>query len=582
MTALTPAAKVGARTQFPSLANTVNVLLAVTVVVNVAFAIGLVATSGTNDPFVNIGLAVAAQWIPVSVFWLVAARTSFRSLPVIFAAAGVTFSAFGDTYYSLAMDSDGFLAFPSPADPAYLLFYPLMVAALISLVRHQLRGARGLVALEIAVATIGASAALFAVLDPVIRAALANETALETAVAIAYPLFDLMLIAVIAGIASVPTIAIGRRWWALLTGLGIFTAADVVYALMIVDDTYIVGTLLDETWPLGLAFLAWWVAGVARTDDARALRPRRNFTVPLPAFAVLAGLAVLVIATRVPFSAVAIVLATLTVALGAVPLVFRQAMLGRALAAREDAMQRLTELDQTKTDMLTTVNHEFRTPLTSINGHVDMLLDKGAGELPPAAMTMLRTIERNGARLQGLIDATFSASQMQGFEGGFELAPVDIVGLVTRAVAKVKPIASRRDVTLELEGTEIALDVEADAAQLELALIHLIDNAVKFNDPRGRVTITIEGARSNREVVIRVTDNGMGIPADDVPRLFSRFFRASNVQRAAIPGVGLGLSTARHIFHAHGGTVTADSTIGRGTTMTVKLPAARPARGKSH
>jgi signal transduction histidine kinase len=517
----------------------------------------------------------------VSVFWLVAARTSFRSLPVIFAAAGVTFSAFGDTYYSFAMDSHGFLTFPSLADPAYLLFYPLMVAALVALVRHQLRGARGLVALEIAVATIGASAALFAVLDPLIRDALASDTALESAVAVAYPLFDLMLIAAIAGIASVPTISIGRRWWALLIGLGIYTAADIVYAFMVANDTYIVGTLLDETWPLGLAFITWWAVGAPHAEDAPSRRPRRDFTVPLPAFAVLAGLAVLVIATRVPFSAVAIVLATLTVALGAVPLVFRQAMLGRALTAREEAMQRLTELDQTKTDMLTTVNHEFRTPLTSINGHVDLLLDDGAGELPPAAITMLRTIQRNGARLQGLIDATFSASQLEGLESGFELAPVDIVGLVTRAVAKVKPVASRRDVTLELEGTEVALDVEADAAQLELALVHLIDNAVKFNDPRGRVTIAVEGARSKREVVIRVRDNGMGIPADDVPRLFSRFFRASNVQRAAIPGVGLGLSTARHIFHAHGGTVTADSTIGRGTTMTVKLPAARAATKKS-
>jgi signal transduction histidine kinase len=577
MTALTPAAKVGARVGSRPLTRTVNVLLGAMVVVNIAFAIGLVVSGGDNDPFVNVGLSLAAQWIPVSVFWLVAARTSFRRFPVIFAAAAVTFSAVGDTYYSFAMDADGFLPFPSLADPAYLLFYPLMAAALIAIVRHQLQGARGLVTLEIAVATIGASAVVFAVLDPVIRAALANDTALASAVAVAYPLFDLMLIAVIAGIASVPTIAIGRRWWALLTGLGIFTAADVVYALMVANDTYIVGTLLDTTWPIGLAFLTWWVAGVSRIDDPGVSRPRRSFTVPLPAVAVFAGLAVLVIATRVPFSAVAIVLAALTVALGAVPLVFRQAMLGRMLAAREETMRRLTELDQTKTDMLTTVNHEFRTPLTSINGHVELLLDEGAGKLPPAAMDMLRTIERNGARLQGLIDDTFSASQLEGLEGGFELSSVDVVSLVTRAVAAVEPVAARREVSLTFQHPDTALIVEADGRHLERALTNLIDNAVKFTEPGGHATVSVESARSNREAVIRVSDDGIGIPEDDIPRLFSRFFRASNVRRAAIPGVGLGLSTARQILHTHGGTVTAASTVGHGTTMTVKLPTTKGA-----
>ena len=572
MTALTTHTKVSALIGSGWLTRAVYVLLGATVLANIAFAIGLLVAGGDNNPFVNVGLGLVTQWIPVSVFWLVAARTSFRRLPVVLAAAAVTFSAFGDTYYSFAMDADGFLPFPSLADPAYLLFYPLMAAALIALVRHQLRGARGLVALEIAVATVGASAALFAVLDPVIRDALASDTVLQSAVAVAYPLFDLMLIAVIAGIASVPTIAIGRRWWALLTGLGIFTAADVVYALMVANDAYIVGTLLDRTWPLGLAFLAWWVAGVSRTDEDRS-RPRRNFAVPLPAIAVLAGLAVLVIATRMPFSTVAIVLAALTVGLGAVPLVFRQAMLGRMLTAREEAVQRLTELDQAKTDILATVNHEFRTPLTSINGHVELLLDQGAGELPPAAMDMLRTIERNGARLQGLIDETFSASRAEGLEGSFEMSSVELVGLVTRAVAAVAPLATRRNVALTLQSPDLALVVEADSSHLERAVANLIDNAVKFTEPGGHATVTVESARSNREAVVRVSDDGMGIPDDDIPRLFSRFFRASNARTAAIPGVGLGLSTARQIIHAHGGTVTVDSTVGRGTTMTVRLPA---------
>lgn len=573
MTALTTHPKVSAFQRSEPLARSLHVLLGLTLLINLAYVIALLSGGGDN-PLVTVGIALATQWVPVSVFWLVAVRTSFRRLPVVFAAAAVTFSALGDTYYSFAMDSDGYLPFPSLADPAYLLFYPLMVAALVALVRHQLRGSRGLVVLEIAVATIGASAALFAVLDPIIRTALASDSVLEGAVAVAYPLFDLILIAAIAGIASVPTIAIGRRWWALLAGLGIFTAADVAYALMVADDVYVVGTLLDATWPAGLAFLTWWVAGVSRADEHAAVRRRRSFAVPLPAVAVLAGLAVLVIATQVPLSGVAIVLATLTVALGAVPLVFRQAMLGRALSAREEAMRRLTELDQAKTDILTTVNHEFRTPLTSITGHVELLLDGDGGKLPASALDMLRTIERNGARLQRLIDETFSASQTEGLEGAFELTPVDLAGIVAHAVAGVEPVAARRGVSLTTRNIDGSIVVDADGARLERALAQLLDNAVKFTETGGQVTVAVERGRSNRDVEIRVSDDGMGIPADDIPQLFSRFFRASNVRHAAIPGVGLGLSTARQIVHAHGGTLTVDSTVGRGTTMTMRLQAA--------
>jgi signal transduction histidine kinase len=573
MTALTTP-KLSARTGSGSITRTLRFLLGATLLVNVTYVIALLVAGGDNNAFVAVVLALATQWVPVSVFWLVAARTTLHRLPVIFAAAAATFSALGDTYYTFAMDSDGFLPFPSLADPAYLLFYPLMVAALVSLARHQLSGARGLVALEVSVATIGASAALFAVLDPVIRGALASGSLLEDAVAVAYPLFDLMLIAVIAGIASVPTIAIGRRWWALITGLGVFTAADVVYALLVANDSYVTGTLLDATWPIGLAFLAWWVAGVALPEEPRSRPNGHGFSVPLPAVAVLAGLAVLVTATQVPLSGVAIVLAALTVALGAVPLVFRQAMLGRMLSAREEAMRRLTELDQAKTNILTTVNHEFRTPLTSINGHVELLLDEGAGELPPAAVDMLRTIERNGARLQGLIDETFSASRIDGVDGGIDPAPVDIVDLVTRAVASVAPMATRREVSLTIDCPDAALAVKAHGEHLERAITQLVDNAVKFTEPAGRVTVTVESARKMREVVIRVTDTGVGIPSDDIPQLFSRFFRASNVRRAAISGVGLGLSITRQVVHSHGGTVTVDSAVGQGTTMTLRLPVA--------
>lgn len=553
-----------------------SALLWLTLGVNVVYLVGLVASGGQNTSIVNVWLALATQWIPVSVFWLVAGRTGFTRLPVVLAAAGVTFSAAGDTYFALAMDGDGHLAFPSPADAGYLLFYPLMVAALVTLVRRELHGVGRLVLLETAVATVGASAVLAVVLGPVISDALAGDTAFASAVALAYPLFDLILIAVMAGIASVPTVRIGRRWWALIIGLGVFAAADILYALLEGQGGYVAGTPLDAAWAVGLAFLTWWVAGVSDTGSACSQTPRRGFVVSLPAIAVIAGLAVLVVGTELRLSVLAVVLAAVTVGLGAVPIIFRQAMLGRMLATQEEAVRRLTELDQAKTDILVTVNHEFRTPLTSITGHIDLLLDGHAGEMSPEAVGMLRTIERNGAKLHGLIDDTFTASLLENREDLVVRLPLDVAALVTRAVARVEPLANSRGVGLSLE-IEPAPLVDADGAHLERALTNLIDNAVKFSPPDGHVRIFVDGSAADGGIVIRVSDNGIGIPAADIPRLFTRFFRASNVQNAAIPGVGLGLSIADQVVRAHGGTISIDSAVGHGTTLTVQLPAAEAA-----
>jgi hypothetical protein len=264
MTAMGPFAVLRARTAAPAsgLGRATAVLLWVMLACDALFLVALVMLGGRSSTLVNVWLSQLTQWVPVGIFWLVAFRTHFRHIPVILAAAGVTLSAAGDTYYSLAMDSEGYLAFPSPADAGYLLFYPLMVAALVVLARRQVGGAGALVLLETAVATVGASAVLAVVLDPTIRAALAGGSTVDSGIALAYPLFDLILLAVVAGIASVPTIQLGRRWWSLITGLAIFAVADVSYALLEHQGSYLAGTPLDASWTIGLGFITWWVAGV--------------------------------------------------------------------------------------------------------------------------------------------------------------------------------------------------------------------------------------------------------------------------------------------------------------------------------
>jgi signal transduction histidine kinase len=541
--------------------------------VEALFLVGLLLPASGPNPIVNVWLSQATQWVPVSIFWVVAIRTGFKRLEVILAAAAVTLSAAGDTYYSLAMDSNGYLASPSPSDAGYLLFYPLMVAALVVLVRRQLGAVPAIVVIESAVASLAAAAVLAVILDPVIRAALSGQSAFNSGIALAYPLFDLILLAVMAGIAASPMVDVGTRWWSLIVGLGIFAIADIVYALLEERGAYTAGTPLDMSWAVGLGFITWWVAGATERAPMTQPRVRRTLVIPITGAAVVLGLAVLIIDTQAPTSVLAVVLASSAVGLAAVPIIFRQAMLGRLIAAQKNVVRQLTELDRDKSDVMVTMNHEFRTPLTAINGYVELLLDGDGGDLPPEAARMLQVIESNAARLQDLIDDLLTMSKLEAGSTPPKRSPIYLAGLLGRASTTVAPFAKSRGVEVTIECHDYGLVVDADGSQLERAFANLIENAVKFTPGTGSVRVVAEGPAHDGGIVVRIVDAGMGIPPDDIPRLFTRFFRAANVQGAAIAGAGLGLAITRSVVEAHGGGIAAESALGQGTTVTVRLPA---------
>jgi diguanylate cyclase (GGDEF)-like protein len=293
----------------------------------VAYAVGLLFHGDGANPLVDLGLGVLTQWVPAAVFWVATVRTGFRRPDVVFATLAVTFNAAADTYYVWAMDAGGDLPFPSPADIGYLLFYPLMLAAVVALIRSQMRGLAWSVLLDGAVGALGAAAIMAALLGPVVASAVNEPEALATGVAVAYPIFDMVLVAVIAGIASSPGLSMGPRWLLLVGGLLWFAAADVVYALLEVSGTYLVGLPLDVAWAIGLALMAVWVDAAGRPG-----KPVADSTTPalfVPAVAVAAGLGVLIVGTQVRQPAVAVILAGLTVTLAAIPLVFRQRLLRR-------------------------------------------------------------------------------------------------------------------------------------------------------------------------------------------------------------------------------------------------------------
>lgn len=244
----------------------------------------------------------------------------------------------------------------------------------------------------------------------------------------------------------------------------------------------------------------------------------------------------------------------------------------RIIRQREQHLvARLQELDTAKTDFMSTVSHELRTPLTSIAGYVELLLDGEAGELNAGQARMLEVIGRNSRRLRDLIEEMLILAKIES--GAFSALgePIDLVALVERALAVFTPAAAKADVGLHAE-VHGPLPVHADRGQLDRVLMNVLSNAVKFTPAAG--TVRLLARRDGDEIVLRVADTGMGIPAGEQKALFTRFFRASNAVRQAVPGTGLGLAIVGTVVDNHGGRIEVESAEGAGTTVTILFPAA--------
>jgi len=270
---------------------------------------------GWLTPVVDNWLGLLTDWVPAAVCWLAVSRVGFRRWEIPLAAAAVTFFAAGDTYYVVMVAGGESLPFPSLGDAVYLSFYPLMLAALAVAVRHHVRGQASSVWLDSVVGSLGAASVLAVLLNPVLASALTGSPSLATVVAVAYPMSDVLLVATVAGIAALVGMRRGSRWGLLISGLMIFAGADVVYALQVTANTYVVGAPLEAGWAFGLGLVALWVDGGAQRDESGVVETivATNATRPVvSAVATAAGLGVLVMGTRAHLSTLAVVLAAVT------------------------------------------------------------------------------------------------------------------------------------------------------------------------------------------------------------------------------------------------------------------------------
>lgn len=236
-----------------------------------------------------------------------------------------------------------------------------------------------------------------------------------------------------------------------------------------------------------------------------------------------------------------------------------------------------------KDEFVNLISHELRTPLSSIMGYVELIGDDEENPLSAEQSTYLATVERNAQRLLRLVSDLLFTAQVESGRFALQESDVDLQTVVAASVESARPVAEARDVRVVLCHPATPPHVWGDPTRLGQAVDNLVSNAVKFTPPGGRVAITLSTAGDDQDrelALISVTDTGIGIPADEIDRLFSRFFRASTATQFAVPGVGLGLTITQAIAVAHHGSIRVASTVGEGTTFTFALPLApadRPA-----
>jgi signal transduction histidine kinase len=240
----------------------------------------------------------------------------------------------------------------------------------------------------------------------------------------------------------------------------------------------------------------------------------------------------------------------------------------RARQVEERIEQEQRTLDVAQDDFVSNVSHELRTPLTTISGYLELVADEFEDVMAPHHLRMLTAGRRNVARLQLLVDDLLTLSKAEA--GSTSLEQVDLATVVRPVVTDVHLGATRRGIRLEVSIPERAVLVLGDRVMLHRALLNVLSNAVKFG--RKGTAVEIGVATEGREAVVVVRDRGIGIPSEEIDLLGTRFFRASNAVSQDVGGSGLGIRIVQTIMEKHAGSMLIESTLGEGTTVTLRLP----------
>ena len=251
--------------------------------------------------------------------------------------------------------------------------------------------------------------------------------------------------------------------------------------------------------------------------------------------------------------------------------------------------ERLAELDEMKADFIAHVSHELRTPLTAIQEGTALLLEEIPGPVTASQREVLEVVRSHSERLFRSISSVLDLSKMEAGMMEYVRVPTDLVPLIDQSVATVRLIAQKKHMRLETVYASALPLLSLDEERIQQVLDNLLGNAVKFTPEGGtvRVLATVAGDNNSGEnhsqgrwVEVRVADSGSGVPAEDVERIFERFYQSPSHKAERARGTGLGLAIARHVVEAHGGRIWAENRDGKGATFIFILPVGGNTRGE--
>jgi len=233
---------------------------------------------------------------------------------------------------------------------------------------------------------------------------------------------------------------------------------------------------------------------------------------------------------------------------------------------------RLRRLEDIRREFVANVSHELKTPITSIKGFIETL-SEGAIDDKENARKFIEIISQQAGRLNAIIEDLLSLSRIEqeAERGETPLREENLKAILEAAILDYETRALERNIKVSLKCSD-EVRVKANSRLLEQAVGNLLDNAIKYSEPGGAVEV--EGIKNEDEVAIKVSDHGCGIAPEHLPRLFERFYRVDKARSRELGGTGLGLAIVKHIAQAHGGHVTVESTLGKGSTFTLHLPKA--------
>jgi len=231
----------------------------------------------------------------------------------------------------------------------------------------------------------------------------------------------------------------------------------------------------------------------------------------------------------------------------------------------------LRRLERVRRDFVANVSHEFKTPLTAIQGFAETLLG-GALEDKENNRRFLEIIRDHSVRLARLTDDLLKLSRIEAGKLDLEFRAVSLVDVIGPCLDTARLKAARKQLALEVRSLETSPVVRGDAASLREVLQNLLDNAVQYTPPGGR--ISLRAATQEHQAIVSVSDTGIGIPQAEQGRIFERFYRVNAARSRDAGGTGLGLAISRHIVEAHGGRLWVESVVGQGSDFHFTIPLA--------